>query len=741
MLSFFEKKHIVVGFLWLFAEFSAGQVAGVVVNKSQEPVEAVQIHVVGSERGAVSDNSGRFFLNATENEILEFSHVSYEPVFLTVEKQFPDTIFLRAVVNALEEVEVKPFQPADVVKISSKTIDKLPVLLGERDVLKYAATLPGIKSLSALDAGIYVRGGSGFDNAFFVNDINIANPRHVTGVLSTYDPYVLSYSEIYKSGFPVKYNGSLASYINMQPIGYTPEVFSGEISLGLLSSSLRSKLKMGKKKKTVAALSFRNSYFQYAGKIINENREDNKIPEYSFKDLTFSLTSPINDRWDLQIFGMATVDDLPLMIGERTQHNLNWDSQSFVVKSRKQLGNEKELTISAGGYQFHSEASSRSRVDFFSSGNNNKYSFNSLYQNSSGRLFDYSFGISAVYSDFKYFSGEEDQDGDQNLFNYHLLNSFAQVNYALSEQLNLNLGLNGGLYKQSMTQLTLDPRVKLIYEGRAHKIWLDYARTHQYERNLQVFTISSPVDLQIPIKEKAPTSDQLSGGISLSHERQWLFSGALFYKRLSHIKDFARIDLTNLSGDNMEMLSGKGQAIGTELGFEYRFRSVDLRANYTLSDVKHQFEGINDGRSFSPPYDIRHDVFANIVVQINRSLMFTASWEYKSGVVVTFPVGVAVTKDLFDKENALKMIPVYKDRYNYRLKPTHKLDVTVRWEKQLSKDVLKMDFGIYNVYNQANDSFVYIEPVRKNDYYIRFEPRSKVMLPFMPFLSVTYCLN
>jgi hypothetical protein len=741
VLSLFEKKYIVVGFLWLFAEFSAGQVAGVVVNKEQEPIEAVQVLVVGSERGTVSDESGVFSLRVTENEVLEFSHVSYETAYITIGKQFPDTVILRDEINTLDEIEVMPFQTTDVVRISSKTIETLPVLLGERDILKYAATLPGIKSLSALDAGIYVRGGSGFDNAFYVNDINIANPRHVTGVLSIYDPYVLSYSEIYKSGFSAKYNGSLASYINMQPTGYIPEVYSGEVSLGLLASSLRSKLKMGKDKKTVAALSFRNSYFQYAGKIINENREDNKIPEYSFKDLTFSLTSPINDKWDLQIFGMATADDLPLMIGERTQHNLNWDSQSFVVKSLRKLGNEKNLTISAGGYQFHSEASSRSRVDLSSSGHNNKYSFNTLYQNSSGRLFDYSFGISAVYSDFRYTSREDDTKAHQNSFNYHLLNSFARINNALSEKLNLELGLNGGLYKQSMTQLTLDPRVKLIYEGRAHKIWLDYARTHQYERNLQVFTISSPVDLQIPIKEKAPTSDQLSGGISLSHERQWLFSGALFYKRLSHIKDFARIDLTNLSGDDMEMLSGKGQAMGTELGFEYRFRPVAVRANYTLSDVEHQFEGINDGRSFSPPYDIRHDFFANIVVQINRSLMFTASWEYKSGVVVTFPVGVAVTKDLFDKENALKMIPVYKDRHNYRLKPTHRLDVTMRWEKQLRKDVLKLDFGIYNAYNQANDSFVYIEPVRKDDYYIRFEPRSKVLLPFMPFLSVTYCLN
>ncbi|WP_462319449.1 carboxypeptidase-like regulatory domain-containing protein, partial [Marinilabilia sp.] len=347
---------------------------GVIVNETKQPVEGVQVLVIGTDKGTTSDRKGIFSIDASEQEVLEFSHVSYESVFLPVSQLLPDTIVLKAGVNRISEITVLPFNVTDVVSINSKNIESLPVLLGENDVLKYAGTLPGIKSLNALDGGLYVRGGSGFDNAFYVNDINVANPRHITGILSTYDPYIIGYSEVFKSGFPASYNGALASYINMHPTDYFKDSLSGEIKLGLLSSSLRTKIKLGRNRKALAALSYRNSYFQYAGKVINKRREDNKIPEYSFRDLTFTLKSPINENWDVQLFGITTADDLPLIIGERTRHNLNWNSQSFVASSYGQLGVGEKLSISFGGNRFHSGASSRSRVDVFSSGDNTQYS-------------------------------------------------------------------------------------------------------------------------------------------------------------------------------------------------------------------------------------------------------------------------------------------------------------------------------------------------------------------------------
>ena len=83
--------------------------------------------------------------------------------------------------------------------------------------MKYLATLPGIITTNALNSGDTYGGGNSNENGFLINDMPIANPDHLTGILSTFDPYIISNSTLYKSGFPARYNSFLSSYINMRP--------------------------------------------------------------------------------------------------------------------------------------------------------------------------------------------------------------------------------------------------------------------------------------------------------------------------------------------------------------------------------------------------------------------------------------------------------------------------------------------------------------------------------------------
>ena len=67
----------------------------------------------------------------------------------------------------------------------------IPAILGEQDILKYLATTPGIITTNALDPGIYVRGSNSCENGFLTHDMEIASPDHLTGILSTFDPFIL----------------------------------------------------------------------------------------------------------------------------------------------------------------------------------------------------------------------------------------------------------------------------------------------------------------------------------------------------------------------------------------------------------------------------------------------------------------------------------------------------------------------------------------------------------------------
>lgn len=86
-----------------------------------------------------------------------------------------------------------------------------------------------------------VRGSNSCENGFLTHDMEIASPDHLTGILSTFDPFILNNSTVYKSGFPAVYNSYLSSYINMRPDPGNKQKYEGEITLGLVSSALKTK--------------------------------------------------------------------------------------------------------------------------------------------------------------------------------------------------------------------------------------------------------------------------------------------------------------------------------------------------------------------------------------------------------------------------------------------------------------------------------------------------------------------
>ena len=118
----------------------------------------------------------------------------------------PFVITLRNKQNNLKEVVVTALPASGRILSSIKGIERIPAILGEQDVLKYLATIPGIVTTNALNSGIYVRGGNSNENGFLINNMPIAYPDHLTGILSTFDPYILNNSTLFKSGFPARYN-------------------------------------------------------------------------------------------------------------------------------------------------------------------------------------------------------------------------------------------------------------------------------------------------------------------------------------------------------------------------------------------------------------------------------------------------------------------------------------------------------------------------------------------------------
>ncbi len=66
-------------------------------------------------------------------------------------------------------------------KLEMKQVQSIPVLLGEKDILKTIQLLPGIKSAGEGSTGFYSRGGGIDQNLIILDEAPVYNPSHLLG--------------------------------------------------------------------------------------------------------------------------------------------------------------------------------------------------------------------------------------------------------------------------------------------------------------------------------------------------------------------------------------------------------------------------------------------------------------------------------------------------------------------------------------------------------------------------------
>src|SRR5690606_928670 len=138
-------------------------------NKTGEPLQNLSISTTDRTKYAVTDADGRFSirlpngLNKLETNLLGYEKIRQDVIM------YGDgslNISLRENTESLEEVVVKSNKDANVrdavvgvTNIDIESIKTIPLVLGERDILKVATTLPGIKTTGEGSSGFNVRGG------------------------------------------------------------------------------------------------------------------------------------------------------------------------------------------------------------------------------------------------------------------------------------------------------------------------------------------------------------------------------------------------------------------------------------------------------------------------------------------------------------------------------------------------------------------------------------------------------
>ena len=197
--------------------------------------------------GAASNEYGFYSLTLPAgNYKLLVNYVSYkeQELSVTLDKKTTLDISLESEETQLNEVTVRSkannitSAQMGMDKLDIKEINMIPVLFGEKDVLKTIQLLPGVESVGDGSSGFYVRGGAADQNMILLDEAVVYNPSHLLGFFSTFNSDAIKDVTLYKGTAPAQYGGRLSSVLDVKMNDGNYQDYHVSGGIGLISSKL-----------------------------------------------------------------------------------------------------------------------------------------------------------------------------------------------------------------------------------------------------------------------------------------------------------------------------------------------------------------------------------------------------------------------------------------------------------------------------------------------------------------------
>jgi len=293
-------------------------VTGTVVDSSSgDPVPRATIRAADTYTGTAADQDGRFALQVPAGtERLRIGAVGYATVVRSLPADRDSvrmTVRLRSRSVPLGHVTVEADRTAGKTWPSNFTIRPASVKqapsLGEPDVLRAAASLPGIAQPNDIDARLNVRGGSSDQNQYLLDGVEIYNPTHLYGLFGAFNPYATGETSIHAASFPARHGGRLSSVINVRTRTPRDSAYT-RANLSLASLSGAHAQEWGD---TGMVVGVRRTYLDPILAVTGP--EDGSV-SYSFLDTNVKVSHALTERVSITGFGFLQRDNFSVEGGE-----------------------------------------------------------------------------------------------------------------------------------------------------------------------------------------------------------------------------------------------------------------------------------------------------------------------------------------------------------------------------------------------------------------------------------------
>ena len=270
-----------------------------------ESLIGANVAVVNTTSGVTTNVYGFYSLSLSPAIYeVQFSYLGFNTVTQSVDMTGGSVtldVELAAMTQELEEVVVVS-EAADknvtdiqmsVNKLEMETIERLPTLLGEVELLRAILLLPGVSTVGEGAAGFNVRGGSIDQNLVLLDEAPVYNSSHLFGFYSVFNPDAVKDVELYKGGIPSRYGGRLSSILDVRMKEGNIKKFAMQGGIGFIFSRLALEAPIVKDKASFIVAGRRSYADILAQPFLNEDFAGSKL---NFWDLTLKANWKINDR-------------------------------------------------------------------------------------------------------------------------------------------------------------------------------------------------------------------------------------------------------------------------------------------------------------------------------------------------------------------------------------------------------------------------------------------------------------
>ena len=677
--------------------------------------------------GVFSNEYGFYSISlAKGNYTISVSQVGYEMYTsnIQIDSSIINNIQLSAN-NLLKEVVVESSKKNNNLTkaqmgtetLNMVAISKVPVIFGEKDILKTLQLLPGVKSAGEGNSGYYVRGGAADQNLILLDEAPVYNASHLLGFFSTFNSDAIKDATLIKGNSPAIYGGRLSSVLDVKMKEGNNKDYVVNGGLGLISSRVSIEGPIQNDKSSFI-LSGRRTYADMFLKA-TEKFKDNIL---YFYDLNMKANYTINAKNKIYLSGYFGKDEL----GLGDAFGIDWGNKTGTIRWNKIMSNKLFLNTSLIYSDYNYNVKLKNGETNFNINSNIKdvnlkqdYTF---YADPKNNL---RFGFNTILHTItpSTFSGTVtnslSKQGRNGLENAIYLSN----NYKPNNDLSLDVGLRvsaytlmGGddynIYSNGNVQSTIklakssfgktyinpEPRFTLNYRiTDQNSFKAGYARNVQHLHILSNSTASSPSDQWIgnSYNIKPEISDQYSiGYVNTFNQNMFEMSTELYYKNLQNQLDYVDgAEVNTLADVESALLYGVGRAYGFEWLLKKKEGLFTGWVSYTLSKTERKINGINQNNWYNAKQDRTHDIAVVGIYTINSKWSVSGVFVYNTGDAVTFPTG----KYAYQGQTLYQ----YASRNANRMPDNHRLDISVTYDKKRKKKIQESwNFSLYNVYGR-----------------------------------------